>query len=380
MLLRHVTDGGVVDHRANPQAWARTLDISREAVDLYLASDVIDLHIDSFIWTRVLGYRIDRRHGHGLLGARLYSQVDLPRLREARVSGAGWSITTNPLPRRGHPARYAANRRALLDAFARAGDVSVCRGVADYRAARAADRHAAFVSVQGGDAVADDGALEAAAAGGELVRVTLVHLRNTALGATSAPFDLRRAFGAAARPGKPGLAAPRSDGHLTARGRDFVRRLDAARVFVDLAHIHPRGFFDAVDAHDRSLPLMVSHTGVTGVTPHWRNIDDDQLRAVAATGGVVGVMYQSSFLGDPLLHGRATSIVDHLQHVVDTVGDDHAALGSDWDGAIVPPRDLPTCLELPRLVQLMLDRGWSAARVQKVLGGNFLRALGALRP
>jgi membrane dipeptidase len=357
-----VMDVAAVDHRADPAAWARALAISRDAVDLYLASDVIDLHIDSFIWTRVLGYRIDRRHGHGLLGARLYSQVDLPRLREARVTGAGWSITTNPLPRRGHPARYAANRRSLLDAFQRAGDVSVCRCVADYRAARAADRHAAFVSVQGGDAVADDGALEAAAADGELVRVTLVHLRNTALGATSAP------------------SAMHSDGHLTARGRDFVRRLDAARVFVDLAHIHPRGFFDAVAVHDRSLPLMVSHTGVTGVTPHWRNIDDDQLRAVAATGGVVGVMYQSSFLGDPLLHGRASSIVDHLQHVIDVVGDDHAALGSDWDGAIFPPRDLPTCLELPRLVQLMLDRGWSAARVHKVLGGNFLRALGALRP
>jgi membrane dipeptidase len=354
----------VRDHREDPDAWARTLGISHEAIALYLASDVIDLHIDSFIWTRVFGYRIDRRHGHGLLGARLYSQVDLPRLREARVAGAVWSITTNPVVRASQRgARFEANRQALVSTLTGAGNVSICRNLADFRAARAADRHAAFLAVQGGNALDGDGALDRAARDGDLLRVTLVHLSTSSLGATSAP------------------AAPfaRSDGHLTARGRDFVRRLDDLRVFVDLAHIHRRGFFDAVAVHDPSRPLMVSHTGVTGVTPHWRNIDDDQLRAVAATGGVVGVMYQSSYLGEPGLGGRASSIVAHLQHIIDVIGDDHAALGSDWDGAIIPPRDLPTCLELPRLVQLMLDRGWTAERVGKVLGGNFLRALGALR-
>jgi membrane dipeptidase len=61
------------------------------------------------------------------------------------------------------------------------------------------------------------------------------------------------------------------------------------------------------------------------------------------------------------------------------VGEDFASLGSDWDGAIVTPRDMPTCLELPRLVQIMLDRGWSETRIQKILGGNFLRTLRHLR-
>src|SRR6185503_20071393 len=85
------------DHRADPESWARALGISREAVELYLASDVIDLHIDSFIWTRIFGYDLRSRHGRGLLGARFYSQVDFPRLHEARVTGATWVITTNPL-------------------------------------------------------------------------------------------------------------------------------------------------------------------------------------------------------------------------------------------------------------------------------------------
>jgi membrane dipeptidase len=343
------------DHRQDPSAWARALGISREAVELYLASEVIDLHVDSFIWTRVFGYRLDRRHGRGLLGARVFSQVDLPRLREAQVAACVWSITTNPLRARADV--FSRNLERLRGIFDRCpDDVALCRDGADYRRARAAGKHAAFVGIQGGNALDGAGAIDDV-----LLRVTLVHFSNSWIGGTSAP-------------------RLRGDGHLTARGKDLVRELDARRVFVDLAHIHRNGFFDAVEVHDRSLPLMVSHTGVTGVHPHWRNIDDEQLRAVAATGGVVGVMYQSSFLGDSLLGGHADSIVAHLEHIVDTIGDDHAALGSDWDGAVIPPRDLPTCLELPRLVERMLARRWSPERIRKVLGGNFLRALDALRP
>jgi len=349
------------DHRQDPAAWARTLGISREAVELYLASEVIDLHVDSFIWTRVFGYRLDKRHGRGVLGGRLYSQVDLPRVREAQIAGCVWSITTNPFRRAGRRApMFAKNLDRLQQVLARCpDDVAVCRNAADYRRARAEGKHAAFLGVQGGNALDADGALEGDVLDA-LIRVTLVHLSTSSLGVTSA-------------------VRGETDGRLTARGEEYVRELDARRVFVDLAHVHRRGFFDAVAAHDRSLPLMVSHTGVTGVTPHWRNIDDDQLRAIAATGGVVGVMYQSSFLGDPALRGRAASIVAHLDHIIATIGEDHAALGSDWDGMVIPPRDMPTCLELPRLVEHMLARGWSPDRVRKVLGGNFLRALADLR-
>ena len=91
-------------------------------------------------------------------------------------------------------------------------------------------------------------------------------------------------------------------------------------------------------------------------------------------------MFHSNFLGDRPWSGRAERIVDHLSHVVRVAGEDCPALGSDFDGAIVPPRDLRSVLELPRLVQLMLDRGFSTELVQKILGKNFLRVLGAVRP
>lgn len=349
------------DHRADPAAWASALGISREAVELYLASDVIDLHIDSFIWNRIFGYDLTKRHGRGLFGARFYSQVDLPRIREAQVSGGIWVITTNPSrSARGRTRAFFKNLERLRAILSGASeDVALVRNLGEYRAARAKGLHAAFLGVQGGNAL--DGEPDAIERIPDdlIVRVTLVHLSSSSLGVTSAPGG--------------------GDAGLTPTGREFVRRLDAKRILVDLAHINRRGFFDALEAHDRTLPAIVTHTGVTGVKPHWRNLDDDQLKAIAATGGTIGVMYQTSFLGDGWWNGRAEWIVDHLAHIVKVAGDDFASLGSDWDGAIVPPRNLQTCLDLPRLVQLMLDRRFSPPTIQKILGTNWLRTIGALR-
>ena len=352
-----------LDHRRDPAAWARALGISREAVELYLASEVIDLHIDSFIWTRIFGYDLRKRHGRGPFDARGLSMVDLPRVREACLSGGMWVITTNPVrTSEGRARAFHANLARLKSILSSAPhDVALVRTAAEYRGARREGKHAAFLAIQGGNALDAPGALEAL--DDSVVRVTLVHLSASSLGVTSSP--------AAGRRGARGL---------TDAGREYVRVLNQKRIFVDLAHVNRPGFFDAVAVHDRSQPLIVTHTGVSGVHPHWRNLDDAQLRAIADTGGTVGVMYQSSFLGDAFWGGRASRIVDHLEHIVRTVGEDHASLGSDWDGLILPPRDLPTPLELPRIVQLMLDRGFEPSRIQKILGGNFLRAVEHLRP
>ncbi len=342
----------------DPKAWAKALGISEAAVDLYLDCDVVDLHVDSFIWTRMFGYDLRRRHGPGALRTKLFSQVDLPRLREARVTGAIWSITTNPL--RSRPARALAFERnvaRLTEILSSVpGDTELVHDLASYRAARAQKKHAAFLGIQGGNAI------DASRLDDRMVKVTLVHLTRSNLGMTSSPLVLDSA-----------------DGGLTPEGRRYVEELDARRIFVDLAHVSRKGFFDAVEAHDRRRPLLVSHTGVTGVLPHWRNIDDAQVRAVADTGGVVGVMAQASFLAAPGRDARAETMVRHLEHIGSVAGWQVPALGTDFDGLIVPPPDLPTCLELPRLVDRMLARGWTEDRVRGALGGNFLRALGALR-
>lgn len=353
-----------VDHRRDPDAWAKSLGISREAIDLYASSEVIDLHIDTFIWKRIFGFDLAKRHGRGPFGARLFYQADLPRLREARVTGGMWSITTNPL--RSAEAReraFVKNIALLKSELERCPeDVAIVRNATEYRAARAKDLHAAMIVVQGGNALdAKESSLDLIP-DDLVVLVTLVHLSTSSLGKTSSP----------ARRGE--------DTGLTAKGKDYVTRLNAKKIFVDLAHVSHKGFWDAVEAHDKTQPLIDSHTGVTGVTPHWRNLDDEQLKAIADTGGVIGVIFEPLFLrrkGGPVDAGM---IVDHLDHIISVVGDEFAALGSDYDGAIRPTPDLRDGRAFPRLVQHMLERGYSDERITRILGGNFLRAFKMLRP
>jgi membrane dipeptidase len=354
-------DARTRDLRRDPAGWARELEIPREAIDLYLESDVIDLHLDSFIWTRVFGYDLHQRHGKGIFGDAFYSQSDIPRVLSGGLTGATWVISTNPvLPSALRKQLFLRNLPWLVATLDRHPDVEVVRTAAEYGRARENGKHGAFVGVQGGnclDRSLDDLDLIPSL---QVLRITLVHLTNSKLGTTSSPAS------------KLG----RRDG-LTDFGRDYVRRLNEKKIFVDLAHIGRKAFFDVLEVHDRSQPLIVTHTGVEGVYPHWRNLTDAQLRAVADTGGTVGVMYQKGFLGKRGVTCR--TVVDHLEHIVNTVGEDHASLGSDWDGAIDPPADLATPEMLPNVVHEMLRRSWSASRIRKILGGNFLRAVQTLR-
>jgi membrane dipeptidase len=320
------------------------------------------LHVDSFIWSRVANYDLRRRHGRGLFGARMYGQVDLPRVLESGLTGATWSITTNPFRTAAGRVRTLVRNVERLSALLRSLDqFQVVKNAAEYRQARQANKHAAFLGVQGGNALECDARVLAELPTRLLLRVTLVHLTSSRLGTTSSPARLG------------------ADRGLSDSGRELVRALNQQRVFVDLAHISKQGFWDAVEIHDRSQPLLVSHTGVSTIHPHWRNLDDQQLRAVAETGGTIGVIFHTGFLGPWPRRIGAQAIVRHLEHIVNTVGEDHASLGSDWDGMILPPRDLPTCLELPRLTELMLQRGWKPGRIRKILGGNALRAIELLR-
>jgi len=341
--------------------WARELAIPLAAVELYRASEVIDLHVDSFIWQRTFGYDLTKRHRAPLWGAFL-GQVDFPRIREAEISGATWVITTNPLREpRDRALAFETNLNELCRTFARVpAEFQLVTNAREYDAARAAGKHAAFVGIQGGNALDLSLAELLRLCDGRVLRITLVHLSSSRIGSTSSPMRL-------------------SDTGLSAFGAQMVELLNERKVLVDLAHISARGFWSACDAHAKDTPFVVTHTGVSGVHRHWRNLDDDQIRAVANSGGVVGIMYHAPFLGDPPWAGRVETIARHIAHVLRVGGEDTPALGSDWDGSIITPRDMPTCLELPRLVAALTKLGIEDSVVQKILGRNFLRVVREVR-
>ncbi len=350
------------DPRKDPAAWASRLGISREAIDLYASCDSIDLHIETFLWSRILGYDLTRRHGHGLLGARFYSQVDLPRMLEAGMTGGVFSIVTNPFrSRRGRSAVCLRNLQRLREELEAHGDhLAVVTDHAGYVAARAAGKVACWLAVQGGNGL-DSEPVDLSQIPDRIVsRITVVHMLRSTLGTSNSPGG--------------------GDEGLTRLGRDYIAQMNDQRILVDLSHISVQGFWDALQAHDHTQPAIVSHSGVRGVHDMWRNIADDQIEAIADTGGVIGVIFHSLFLDGSWLGTRADRVVDHMEHVINVAGEDAVALGSDWDGMIVTPRDMKTVLELPVLVQLMMDRGWRDERIAKILGGNYLRVVKEIRP
>ena len=332
---------------------------------------MVDAHVESFIWTRVVGYDLASAHGPGLLGGRFWSQADLPRMADAGLTGVVLSIATNPFRRRARRTPTLAANLDRLRAFVErhGDDLALVCDLDGYRRARASGRLACFLAVQGGNALTTADDLDRLPPG-LLSRVTLVHLTPSAVGTPSTPVT---AFGSR-RPDS------RRGGGLTPLGAALVEACNARRVLIDLAHISRRGFWDALAVHDPSLPVIVSHTGVRAVHDVRRNIDDDQARAVADRGGVVGIMFHSAFLGDRFWTGSADAIARHVEHVVRVGGADAVAIGSDFDGLIVPPRDLSTVSQLPVLAQRMLDRRFPPELVGKVLGANYLRVAGEIRP
>lgn len=349
-----------------PPAVAEVPGVSDEALALCRSIEVIDLHLDTFIPVRLWGYDIFRAH-RPPFGGHFFGHLDLPRIKDGGLDGGMWSITTNPFrTAKGRLRTFQRNLkrfRALVDGSE--GRLAFARTRAEYDAARTGGaEHVIMLAIQGGNALEAAPEGPAAVPDRLLTRVTLVHLTNAGFGASSAPVHVLR-----------------RDKGLSERGRRFVEQCNTERVFVDLAHIHRDAFWDAVEVHDQSQPLIVTHTGVNGVKPHWRNLDDDQLRAVAETGGVVGIMAQGSFLSRRGGPRDGAMLVEHMEHVIDVAGEDAVALGTDYDGAISPPRDIRSGeVAYPRLVQHMLDRGWSEDRVAKAMGQNFLRCFGDLRP
>lgn len=158
---------------------------------------------------------------------------------------------------------------------------------------------------------------------------------------------------------------------LTDRGREMLRRMEARGMLVDLAHASEETFADVLRAATR--PVVVSHTGVRGTCDNARNLSDEQLRGVAATGGLVGIGYW-----DAATCGTdARAIARSIRHAASVMGARHVALGSDFDGAVTTPFDTTGLVEI---TDALLAEGFGDEEIALIMGGNVLRLLSEVLP
>ena len=338
--------------------------VSDEARALHDSALVVDWHADTFLWRRLIGYDIWQRHRPLPFGSPLLSHCDMPRLLEGGVDVQGFGVVTSPWPRGEGAIRSTLKTlRIARRELGRRPDVvrvldggGIEGGEGEIAEAHAAGRMSAFFGVEGAHGIGCRPEMI-----GEVRRLGvrylgLVHLTPSEAGCPSNwPGARRRGLGP---------AAP-----------DLIAECERQGVLVDLAHMNRRGFFEAVRLARR--PVIVSHTGVAEVHRSWRNLDAEQIRAVADTGGVIGVIFYPGYLKGRL-RCSIDAVVEHIDALVRYGGIDCVALGSDFDGFIPSlPDEMQDVAALPRLTEALLRHGHDSADVLKILGVNSARVLTA---
>lgn len=367
---------GHLDRSMNRVVGTPPFHASARAEGVHATLFVADLHGDALLWKRDALERQERGH------------IDLPRLEDANVALQVFSAVTrvpfglnyeenagdsdqlvgltiaqawpprtwlSPYGR----ARHQARRLHRLAARSRNAEAVPELVVVETRAdlARLRERR-----IRGEDVVGGLLALEGLhAMEGELTRLDSLFSAGYRMAGLTHFFDNAVA----------GSAHGVEKGGLTPLGREAIRRMERLGMVVDLAHVAPVAVDEVLALASR--PVVVSHGGVRATCPGPRNLSDEQLRDIAATGGVVGIGVWPGAVCDSTMAATARAML----HVVDVVGVEHVALGSDFDGAVTTPVDVTG---LPLLTGALLAEGFSEEEVRLLMGGNVTRVLTSVLP
>jgi membrane dipeptidase len=243
------------------------------------------------------------------------------------------------------------------------GQVRICRDVEDIRHCIETGTLAAVLHIEGAEAI--DPEFE-----------TLDVLHQAGLRSLGPVWSRPNAFGHGVPFRCP--SSPDTGPGLTDLGKDLVRACNRLKILIDLSHLNERGFWDAAEIS--SAPLVVTHTDAHAICPSTRNITDEQIRAVAQSGGVIGLNFETVHTredGRPGAETPLAQLVKHVDHIVQRHGVDFVAFGSDFDGADDMPGDLSDVSKLPNLIQALRDAGYDQQSIEKIAYRNWLRVLKA---
>lgn len=365
------------------------------ALQLHMDAIVVDGHADTISRSLDDGEDLGTETGKG--------HLDLPRMFRGGLDAQFLSCFVEPkyLQRKESAKRAFRMIDAVKQWAAKYPDrLAIARTAADIRRAVAAKKVCGILCIEGGHAIEDDLGLLRTFFELGVRYMTLTW--NNSLSWAEAARDPGKVKG------------------LTDFGRDVVREMNRLGMLVDLSHVHENTFYDAIAVAD--TPVIASHSCARALCDHVRNLKDDQLKALAKNGGVVGVNFYSGFLSQTFLDRKKKAdqvddevrdrvrekhredsaamdrelkevsrkyeqseqsmarppldlLIDHIEHIAKVAGIDHVGLGSDFDGVTALPEGVQDCSQLPNLTRRLLERGFSAPEVKKILGENFLRVM-----
>jgi len=229
--------------------------------------------------------------------------------------------------------------------------IALAKTISEIRSANGAGKIAAVLCVEGGTAI--ENSLEKLTALYHLgARYMTITWNNSFSWATSAADAQSTTKG------------------LSDFGKQVIRTMDSLGMIIDVSHTGIKTIEDILLTTKN--PIIASHSGVRALRNHTRNLTDDQIKAIANGGGVIGVVFHRTFITSTST-ATIDTVIKHIDYIKNLVGINHVAIGSDYDGGILTPVGLENVSKMPNLTMALLRRGYSNSDVRKILGENYLR-------
>ncbi|HEY4840563.1 MAG TPA: dipeptidase [Terriglobales bacterium] len=372
--------------------------VSKKAWEIQNSSIVIDTHADTP--QRFL----DENYDMGSTDPKDRGHISLDKAKAGNLGAEFFSIWVEPETNQGHFAHHTLDLiDSVYEQAARHPDrMMMAFSVADIERAHREHKLAALLGIEGGHSIEND------------IRLLRDYYR---LGVRYMTLSWSNTNEFADSSGD--INNPKVEHHngLTDGGKQIVLEMNRLGMLVDISHVADKTFYDAIAVS--KAPVIASHSSARTLTNHPRNMTDDMLRAVAKNGGVVQVNFYSAFVDESFRKAaeaqakdreaatRAdaeqlkaagktatyldadrierewyakiprpplSSLIDHIDHIAKVAGVDHVGLGSDFDGVSgATPEGIDSAADLPKITQALLDRGYGAGDIRKILGGNLLR-------
>jgi membrane dipeptidase len=377
---------------------AHTQSITPKAREIQNSAIVIDTHADTP--QRFL----DENYDIGSTDPNDHGHISLDKAKAGNLGAEFFSIWVKPETNQGHFARHTLDLiDSVYEQAARHPDrMMMAFSADDIERAHREHKLAALMGIEGGHSIEND-----------------IHLLRDyyRLGVRYMTLSWSNTNEWADSSGD--INDPKVEHHngLTEGGKNIVLEMNRLGMLVDISHVADKTFWDTIQV--TKAPVIASHSSARALSHHPRNMTDDMLRAVAKNGGVVQVNFYNAFIdenyrkaadaqakerdaavkayADQLKAAGKTptyldadrierewaakiprpplsSLIDHIDHIAKVAGIDHVGLGSDFDGVSgATPQGIDSAADLPKITQALLDRGYNADDIRKILGGNLLR-------
>lgn len=334
------------------------MNISERAHKLHFNSFVVDTHCDTLMkvcnsWEPRARHLMGIEKPYDVSQENASLHLDIPKMKRGGLNLQFFAVYLEPKYK-----PFGSLKRTLegFDAFyqmlKKSPEVKFIKSYEDALEAQKQNSLAGLLSIEGGEAL--EGSLSA-----------LRMLYKLGLRCIGLTWNQRNRIA-------EGVGDCLSGGGLTIFGRELIREMNKLGVIVDVSHLSEPGFWDVIKYS--SKPIIASHSNAKAICNHVRNLTDEQIKALAKNGGVMGMNFYRSFVKD----GQDVTVehlIDHIDHICNLVGPDHVGIGSDFDGITSAPDGLEDVSCIPILTEGLVKRGYDDESIKKVLGENYMRVL-----